>query len=116
VEVRDGNRAGSYRSSWLVNTNNGRVRSVEITPAYGNEDSYFPAPVPGSYSDDACRQGIEQRLRRDGYRNVRVESLSPDGRRGRDERLTGRAVAQSGGDTYEFSVACSVNNSGNVRP
>ena len=112
VEVRNGNRAGSYRFSCLVNTNNGRVRSVEIAPGYGEQG--FPGASATAYSGNACQQGIEQRLRSEGYRNASVNSLNAGGVRGRNNRLTGTATAQRAGQTYQFSVACSVNANGSV--
>jgi hypothetical protein len=109
VELRRNNRRESYQYSCVVNSNNGNVRSVDLRPA-GSSGSYFPGSANrDNNSDDSCQRAVAERLQRDGYSNIRVDSMSG---RNRNDRVTGRATAQRGRSSYDFDVACSVGNGG----
>jgi hypothetical protein len=111
---RGGDRNNSYRFSCSVDLNSGRVRGVEINQGRdtGRADRYSPRDEANS----ACRRAAEQRIERDGYRNVQVSSLDADTRR--NDWITGSATAQRGnnGRGYDFDIGCSVDpNNGSVR-
>ena len=110
-DVRRDNYRDAYRFSCSVDLANGRVHSVEISHA-AMADRY-------AVRDDAtsaCQRAAEQRIRRDGYRNVQFGSLNA-GNRGNDG-IAGTATAQRGnnGRDYDFDIRCSINlDNGNVR-
>ena len=65
-------------------------------------------------SAERCK-AAEQRIQRDGYRNVQFGLLNGDSRR--NDRIVGTASAQRGnrGRAYDFDIWCSVNlNTGAV--
>ena len=83
----------------------------------GDRDRGFSPNNAGRYDPTLeCRRTIEQRIRRDGYRNVQFDQLNLDNRR--RDRIFGAARAQRGnnGRTYDFTVGCLVNpDNGSVR-
>jgi hypothetical protein len=113
-DVRRGNYRETYRFSCSVDFANGRVRGVEISQGRdaGTADRYA-----GSYDAiSACQRAAEERIQRDGYRNVQFGSLTPDRRR--NGWIAGTASAQRGnnGRGYDFDIGCSINpDNGNVR-
>jgi hypothetical protein len=110
VEVRRNNRTEVYDYSCVVNANNGNVRSVDLRPT-GSSGGLFPGSADrDSYSGDDCQRAVSERLQRDGYSDVRVNSMSNRNRGVRDERLNGRATARRGGSNYDFDVACTLAN------
>ena len=113
-DARRGNYRTTYQFSCAVDLANGRVRRVNISQGQGaaTADRY-------PYGDDAtsaCQRASEQRIQRDGYRNVQFGWLNADNRR--NERISGTATAQRGnnGRAYNFDIRCSINlDNGNVR-
>jgi hypothetical protein len=113
-DVRRSNDRDTYRFSCSVDLANGRVRGVEISRGRDAEraDRY-------SGRDDAmsaCRLAAEQRIQRDGYRNVQFGLLNAENRR--DGGIAGTATGQRGnnGRGYNFEIRCSVNpDNGNIR-
>jgi hypothetical protein len=105
-DVRRGNYPVTYRFSCSVDSANGRVQGVEISPRQDAEraDRY------GGREDtiSACQRAAGQRIQRDGYRNVQFGLLNADNRR---DGVTGTATGQRGNDgrTYNFEIRCSVN-------
>jgi hypothetical protein len=106
-DVRRGNDRDTYTFSCSVDLANGRVRGVEISRGRdaeradryaGRDDAIF-----------ACQRAAEQRIQRDGYRNVQFGLLNADNRR--DGGIAGTATGQRGnnGRAYNFEVRCSVN-------
>lgn len=114
-DVRRGNNRDTYRFSCAIDLANGRVRGVEISQGRG-------AAIAGRYrgGDDAtaaCQRAAEQRIQRDGYRNVQFSRLDADNNR-RNDGIAGTATAQRGnnGRAYDFDIRCSVNlDNGSVR-
>ena len=113
-DVRRGNDHDTYRFSCFVELANGRVRDVEISQGrdramadrYSGRDDAIPA----------CQRAVEQRMQRDGYRNVEFGRLNADTRR--SDTIAGTATAQRGnnGRAYDFDIGCSVNpNNGTVQ-
>ncbi len=113
-DARRGNDRNTYGFSCAIDLANGRVRGVDISEGRG-------VTTAGRYAGEdnatlTCRRAAEQRIQRDGYRNVQFGSLSADNRR--DDRIDGTARAQRGNDgrAYDFEVRCSVNpDNGSVR-
>lgn len=113
-DVHRGNDRDTYRFSCSVDLANGRVRGVEIVrgPEADRADRY-------AGRDDAisaCQRAAEQRIQRDGFRNVQFGLLNADNRRGGG--ITGTATGQRGnnGRGYDFEIRCSVNpDNGNIR-
>jgi hypothetical protein len=113
-DVRRGNSRDTYRFSCSVDLANGRVRGVEISQGRDAERADRYAGRDDAIS--ACQQAAEQRIRRDGYRNVQFGSLNADNRR--DDGIAVTATAQRGnnGRAYDFEVRCSINlDNGSVR-
>ena len=113
-EARRGNGPDMYRFSCSVDLANGRVRGVEINQA--RETDRADRYTGRDDANSACRRAAEQRIQRDGYRNVQVASLNADRRR--NDWITGSASAQRGnnGRDYDFDIGCSVDpNNGSVR-
>ena len=113
-DVRRGDSRDAYRFSCAVDLASGRVRRVDISQGRG-------ASPAGRYAgrDDvtpACRRAAEQRIQRDGYRNVQFGGLNAGNRR--SDTIAGTATAQRGnnGRSYEFEFRCSINpDNGNIR-
>ena len=64
----------------------------------------------------ACQRAAEQRIQRDGYRNVQFGWSNANNRR--SDKIAGTARAQRGNDgrAYDFDVRCSVNpDNGGIR-
>ena len=106
-DVPRGAARGTYRFTCSVNLATGRVRAVDIFAARGGP--------PGGRIDigaaiSACQSAVEERLRRDGYRNSRIASVKADDRPGRSDWIMGTLSAQQGqgGRTYNLDFACSV--------
>jgi len=113
-DARRGNYRNTYRFSCVVDLANGRVRGVDISQGRGaaTADRY----AGGDDATSACQRAAEQRIQRDGYRNVQVGWLNADSRR--NDTMAGTATAQRGnnGRAYEFNIRCSVNpDNGNIR-
>jgi hypothetical protein len=112
--VRRGDDRDTYHFSCSVDLANGRVRSVEISQ--GREAATADRYNGRDQAISACQGAAEQRIQRDGYRNVQFRSLSADNRR--NDEIAGTATAQRGnnGRAYDFDVRCSVNpDNGSVR-
>ena len=113
-EVPHGNYRDTYRFSCSVDPANGRVRAVEISQGRdaGSADRY-------TGQDDAissCQRAAQQRIERDGYREVQFGPMNVDRRR--NDSISGTAKAQLGnnGRAYDFDIGCAVNpDNGNVR-
>jgi hypothetical protein len=113
-DVRRGNDRDTYRFSCSVDLANGRVRGVEISPGRDSERADRYAGRNDAIS--ACQRAAEQRIERDGYRNVQFGSLDADNRR--DGGIAGTATGQRGnnGRGYNFEIRCSVNpDNGQIR-
>lgn len=105
-DVRRGNFRDTYRFSCGVDLANGTVRGVDISRggAEATADRYA-----GGGATSACQRAAEQRIQKDGYRNVQFGSLSADNRR--NDWIAGTARAQLGnnGRLYDFDIGCAVN-------
>ena len=113
-DVRRGNYRDTYRFSCAVDLASGRVRGVDISQGRGAATADRYAGRDDATS--ACQRAAEQRIQRDGYRNVQFGWLNADNRR--NDRIAGTATAQRGnnGRAYDFEIRCSVNpDNGNIR-
>jgi hypothetical protein len=113
-DVRRGNNSNTYRFSCAVDMANAKVRAVDISEnrGVGTADRWGDRDNGTS----ACRRAAEQRIQRDGYRNVQFDWLNADNRR--SDRIAGTAAAQRGnnGRAYDFDIQCSLNlDNGSVR-
>ena len=112
-DARRGNDRNTYRFSCAVDLATGRVRGVDISQGRGaaTADRY----MGGESFTSACQRAAEQRIQRDGYRNVQFGRLNGDNRQ--NDRIAGTATAQRGnnGRAYDFEIRCSVNPDGNIR-
>lgn len=112
-DVRRGNNLNAYRFSCGVDLANGRVRAVNISQARGT--TIAGRHTGWDQSTSACQRAAEQRIERDGYRNVEFSWLNADNR---SDRISGIARAQqrNTGRAYDFNIRCSVkSNNGDVR-
>ncbi len=113
-DARRGTYRETYRFSCAINLANGRVRGVDISQ--GRDASTGDRHAGGDAGTFACQRAAEQRIQRDGYRNVQFGWLNADNRR--NDRIAGIATAQRGnnGRAYDFDIQCSVNPAnGNIR-
>ena len=113
-DVRRGNDRDTYRFSCAINLADGRVRGVDISQ--GRDAATADRYAGRDDATPACRRAVEQRIQRDGYRNVQFGSLSADNRR--SDWIAGTASAQRGnnGRSYDFEIGCSVSlDSGKIR-
>jgi hypothetical protein len=113
-DMSRGNYRDTYRFSCAMNIADGIVRGVDISQGRDapTADRYGGREDP-TY---ACQRAIEQRIQRDGYRNVQFGSLNADNRR--NDWVAGTARAQRGnnGRAYDFDIGCSVDrDNGNIR-
>jgi hypothetical protein len=109
-----GNSREIYRFSCSVDLANGRVRGVEISRGRDADRADRFAGRDDAIS--ACERAAEQRIQRDGYRNVQFGLLNADNRR--DGGIAGTATGQRGnnGRAYNFEIRCSVNpDNGSIR-
>jgi len=111
-DVRRGNDRDTYRFSCSMNLADGIVRGVDISDGRAAEtgDRYSGRENAAS----ACRRAAEERIRRDGYRNVQFRLNDTR----RSDGVTGTATAQRANSDrdYEFDVRCSIDlNNSNVR-
>jgi hypothetical protein len=113
-DVRRGNYRDTYRFSCAINMANGAVRGVDISQ---ERDAATADRYAGrDDATSACQLAVQQRVQRDGYRNVQFSLLNADNRR--NDWISGTARAQRGnnGRSYDFDVACSVDlNNGSIR-
>jgi hypothetical protein len=113
-DVRRGNLRDTYRFTCAINLANGMVRGVDISQ--GRDAATADRYAGRDDATSACQSAAEQRIQRDGYRNVQFGSLNANNRR--NDRIAGTARAQRGnnGRAYDFDISCSVNpDNGNVR-
>jgi hypothetical protein len=122
-DVPRGAARGTYRFTCSVNLATGRVRAVDIVEARGGPPSGRRGGPPGGRMDigaaiSLCQGAVEDRLRRDGYRNSRIASVKADDRPGRSDWILGTLSAQQsqGGRTYNMDFACSIDfSTGDIR-
>lgn len=70
----------------------------------------------GARAVEVCREAAAERLRRDGFDNIRIRNIEADNRTGRSDSVQGTATARRGRRTEEFTFSCSVDlSNGNVR-
>lgn len=113
-DVSRGNYRNTYRFSCAINLANGIVRRVDISQ--GRDAATADRYAGRDDATSACQRAVEQRIQRDGYRNVQFSSLNADNRR--NDWIAGTARAQRGnnGRSYDFDIGCSVDpDNGNIR-
>ena len=117
IEVRYGfNRTEPHRFACSVDFDNGMVRSAEIDPFRGGRSDFGGGPNGSARAVESCQAAVEQRIRRDGYRNVDFGSIRMDDQPGRNDWVVGNAQAERGPIIASYSFSCSVNlRSGDVR-
>jgi hypothetical protein len=113
-DSRRGNFRDTYRFSCAINLADGMVRRVDISQ--GRDAARADRFSGRDDATSACQRAAEQRMERDGYRNVQFGSLNLDNRR--RDWIAGTARAQRGnnGRSYDFDIGCSVNqDNGSIR-
>ena len=113
-DARRGNNRDTYSFSCAINLANGRVHAVEIFR--GRDSARNGRYDNGTEVTSACQSAAEQRILRDGYRDVQFARFDPDNRR--NDRITWNATAHRGnnGRAYDFEIRCSVDlNKGSIR-
>ena len=117
LEVRGGGPPEQFQYSCSVDFGSGRVRSANLEPVGG--PGYGNGRGPGQASSvavDRCRAAAEDRMRRDGYRQVEVTSIHMDDRPGHADWVAGTARAYRGPSFESYDFSCSVDlRSGDVR-
>jgi len=117
IEVRQGfNRTEPHRFACSVDFDNGVVRNVEIDPMRGGVGNFGGGPNARVRALETCQAAVEQRIRRDGYRNVDIGSIRMDDQPGRNDWVVGNARAERGPNFASYNFSCSVDlRSGDVR-
>jgi len=118
VDVRRGDeRDALFRFSCSVNFATGELRSVQIDPVdHDRMPGPDAGPSPSRVAMNNCQQGVEDKLRGNGYQHVDFVSINVDDAPGRSDWIVGtaRADMRFRSDTFKFS--CSVNlRDGGVR-
>jgi Protein of unknown function (DUF3011) len=108
-----------HRFACSVNFDNGQIRSVEIDPGRsgGNAPGYRDRNASSNTAlMQQCERAVQDRIRRDGYESVEIESMNVDDRTGRNDSIVGgaRAARRNGFDAFDFSCAVNPDN-GSVR-
>jgi hypothetical protein len=116
---RDG-RDEAFRFSCSVDFDNGRVFNAQIESfggdRLGQSGDRGDRGNPGDRAVSSCQRAVEERIMRDGYRDVRIEGIRVDDRPGRNDRVIGDARADSQGGRAAFTFSCSVDPAdGDVR-
>lgn len=117
VRRRDG-RDEAFRFSCSVDFDSGRVWNAMIEPFGGDrhdardDDRYRgdrgDRRNPADRAISSCQRAVEERIARDGFRDVRVESIRVDDRPGRNDWVIGDARADSRNGRAAFTFSCSV--------
>ena len=113
---RDG-RDEAFRFSCSVDFDNGRVFNAQIE-SFGGDRLGQPGDRdrgdrgdrgnPGDRAFNSCQRAVEERIMRDGYRDVRIDSIRFDDRPGRNDRVIGNARADTQGGRAAFTFSCAV--------
>jgi hypothetical protein len=104
-DVRRGyGRDEAFRFSCSVNFDSGRVGNARIEPI-GDRGGRDPA----DRAIGSCRRAVEDRIARDGFGNVQIESIRVDDRPGRRDWVVGNARADGRNRRAAFTFSCSVN-------
>jgi hypothetical protein len=111
-------RGVTHQFACSVNFNNGRVRWVQIDPQggrfvenYGSADRTFMGNGVQN-----CQREVDERMRRQGYGDVRFNGVNVDDRAGRNDWVVGSLRANRGRGMESYSFSCRVNlDNGNVR-
>ena len=113
-DVRRGRDRDTYRFSCAMNLANGIVRGVDISQERNRATADRYAGHDNATS--ACQRAAEQRIERDGYRNVQFGPLAADSRRNNWIAGTARAQRGNNGRAYDFDIGCSISlDNGSVR-
>ncbi len=111
-DARRGDYRDTYSFSCAVDQATGRVRQVDISQGSAAAADRY---TRGYNAAPACREAVERKIQRDGYRNVQFGELDAGNRT--NDRITGTARAQRGnnGRAYDFDIGCRVNpDNGNI--
>jgi hypothetical protein len=111
VDVRRGDeRDALFRFSCSVNFATGELRSVQIDPM---DRDRMPGPdagpSPSRVAMNNCQQGVEDKLRGNGYQHVDFVSINVDDAPGRSDWIVGVARADMRFRSDSFKFSCSVN-------
>lgn len=117
IEVRQGfNRTEPHRFTCSVDFDNGSVRSAELDPGRGGRGEFAGGPNRSKRALETCQAAVEERIRRDGYRNVDFGSIRMDDQPGRNDWVIGNAKAERGNSFASYNFSCSVDlRNGDVR-
>jgi hypothetical protein len=116
-DVRREGRDQAFRFSCSVNFDSGRVWNAAIEPLGGDhggqrDDRYRGdrdvRGNPGDRAIGSCQRAVEERIARDGFGDVRIESIRVDDRPGRNDWVIGDARADSRNGRAAFTFSCSV--------
>jgi hypothetical protein len=116
-DVRRGpGRADAYRFSCSVNFDTGRVFDARIEPIGRDRGGVDGRRISADRAIDSCRRAVEDRMARDGFGNVLLETVRVDDRPGRNDWVIGNVRGNSRRGRAAFSFSCSVNlANGDVR-
>ena len=120
--ARIGSVTDSFDFSCAVDLDSGRIRSVNVNPRAGG--GYYGRDRDrdgrNSFTKDqairACAEAVQDRLRHDGYRDIKVTGIDADDRPGRSDWIVGDMVGRHGSGPENFDFACSADfDSGRIR-
>jgi hypothetical protein len=109
-DLRGRGQPESYRFSCSVNLDSGQIRSAEIEPM---QDGRGNRPGYSSRQSQACERAVSDRVRRDGYSNIKIESAETGD--GRSDSIVGNVRADRGDRSDWFNFSCSLDRNMTVR-
>jgi hypothetical protein len=108
-------RRGPYSENFSfacpVDLEGQRVGAVNVKPAndgYYGRDGVRNRGFNREQALRACGDAVQERLRRDGYGDVRINGMDLDDRPGDNDWVVGGLTARRGGYTDNFQFSCSI--------
>lgn len=103
-----------HRFACSVNFETGRVRSVEMDQ--DNRSERWDRGRGTEMAVQRCQREVDDRIRRQGYQDIRFNSINIDDRPGRNDWVIGNARADRGRNSDRFEFSCRVDlATGNIR-
>jgi hypothetical protein len=116
---RRGPSSENFSFACSVDFEGQRIGAVNVRPA---TDGYYGREGGGSRgfsreeASRACGDAVQERLRGDGYRDVRINGMDFDNRPGENDWIVGGLSARRGGYSDNFQFSCAIDfREGRVR-
>jgi hypothetical protein len=97
----------TLKFSCSVNFETGQVRSAQVEPLYREGEGQGRLAI-NAQAVANCKRAVEERVRRDGFREINFGNVSADDRPGRSDWIMGDFNAMSGNGPQSLRFSCSV--------